>query len=108
MDVYTSVDGGPLTLFTVLNSTTSYVGYDLNLNETVTSSLNVELVAAGTSTTGGAIGASGSFRVVNYNDLDGTTNYVQFKGSQVPEPASLGLAAIGGLALLVIRRRRGG
>ena len=54
INVSVSVDGGPSTLFTTLNATTSYVGYDLHLNDTVNSSLVVQFSAAGTNTTGGA------------------------------------------------------
>jgi hypothetical protein len=89
-----------------LNATTSYVGYDLHLNETVSSSLTVEFVAAGTNTTGGAIGSTGTTRLVNYNDLSGAANYVQFQGTPVPEPGSIVLATLGGLALVACKWRR--
>jgi hypothetical protein len=100
VDVYTSVDGGSLNLFQTLTPANTGTGslatnYDLALNLTVDTDLEVFFVA---DATGLATSSSGTLRLNNVSDNSAAADYFQFEGNQpvsVPLPASAAAGAIG-------------
>jgi len=117
VDVYASVNGGAATFVQTLTVTTtsgtSATNYDITLNDTVNTSLQVYFSAHGTtSANGGTLSSSGTFRLNNPGDLSSTP--FAFIGtaqsSPVPAPPAVpaalaGMLASGGLALVKRGRR---
>lgn len=105
--VYTNQDGFTSPVYTITQAGTNYSNSVIDMTgfTGITGDFTVRFIEIGdTQADGdGATASTGTWRIVDHYD-SGTYTDVQITGVVTPEPAALGLLAVGALALL--RRRR--
>ena len=93
--------------WTVKYQSTASVADDYDIGKLAAGANTLSLVKAGSeNTTGGSIGATGTFRLLNTLKLDGTIGTTGSDPSAVPEPATMSLLGLGALAMVIRRKLR--
>ncbi|NNM86590.1 MAG: PEP-CTERM sorting domain-containing protein [Phycisphaerales bacterium] len=99
----TLVEAGTLQIDSAFLASTSAVTVDTSALMNLNYSGN-DIISA--LTLGGTVLGPGTYNSVNEGTFLAGTGSLQILGSNVPEPASLGMLAVGGAAILLLRRRK--